>query len=297
MKIAIIGGTGLLGRYLIRCINEQRAHTPIIISRSSFNVQSDVIIRTTDYSIGDLIEKFEGMDAVVHLAAQRGSSKSIRDFEESIYITQNIYEACIKTKIPNIVYASSIAVYSGDVPLPWSEYNCPSPQTIYGISKITCEYLGNFYMREYGLDIKNLRFPPIFGLVDKCDKMKERMINKFMIQALEKEKITLFSNNSGSREFLYAKDAVQAIIKAIEAKTVRGTFNISSGETLTNQEIAETINTVFENEGNIVICERDSQVSESSFMTGDKAYNTIGFKPQYSFYNAIKDIYKEIKNV
>ena len=300
MKIAITGGTGLLGRYLLRCLNERGIQKPIVFSRQKNNPLNYAEIRTTDYSFSSLIGVLSDVDTVVHLAAQRGSYANLKDYQMNIDITQSLYEACIRKKISNIIYASTIAVYSKDLPLPWNEQHPPAPETVYGISKMCSEHVGSLYTRQYGLKVKNLRFPPLLGIIDERDKMKTRMINQFMRQAIAKETLVLLSRSNAQREFLYAKDAAQAILSAIEAKANQGTFNVGSGEALTNQEIAERINKAFCNEGNLRIEDREVKPVESSYMTSEKAFTQLGFKAQYSLHEAMNDIYKEmqcIKNI
>lgn len=297
MKIAITGGTGLLGSYLLRCLNEKDVHKPIVLSRRKSNPHYNVETRATDYSVSSLIDVLSDVDTVVHLAAQRGSYANLKDYQMNTDITQNLYEACRIKKILNIVYASTIAVYSRDLPLPWNEQHPPAPKTMYGISKVCSEHLGSLYTRQYDLKVKNLRFPPLFGIINERDKMETRMISKFMLQAILKETLVLFSRSNAQREFLYAKDAAQAILSAVEAKAIQGTFNVGSGEALTNQEVAERINRAFHNEGNLRIEDREAKLEESSYMTSEKAIIQLGFKAKYCLYEAMEDIHKEMQYV
>ncbi|HGH7179062.1 TPA: NAD-dependent epimerase/dehydratase family protein [Bacillus luti] len=297
MRIAITGGTGLLGKCFVKYLNEIGDHTPIVLSRNKSRINLDSEVRITNYSITSLKEVLSDVDAVVHLAAQRGASENIQDFNENGYITQNLYEACVEIGIENIVYASTIAVYSNDIPLPWDEENPTSPQTVYGISKMCSEHIGGFYARKYGLKVKNLRFPPIFGVIDQNDKMSKRMINHFMLQAIRKDTLVLHSHSNAQREFLYVKDASRAIFCAVKAHEIGGVFNIGNSELLTNKKVAKYINQAFYNEGNLYVEDSEEDTTESSYMVSLKALNQLGFKAQYSLYEAMKDIYKEMQNV
>jgi UDP-glucose 4-epimerase len=297
MRIAITGGTGLLGRYFTKHICDHGVHTPIVISRKNHDAFMNLETRATDYSIEDLTKSFENIDAVVHLAAQRGSSENIQNFDMNMFITQNIYDACTKIGISNITYASSIAIYTDVTNLPWNEKNLPEPQTVYGISKLCSEHIGNLYTRNNRLKVKNLRFPPIYGAISEDANMNMRMINRFMLQAFHKETLVLYSKQPAKREFLYAKDAAKALLCAIEAKDLSGTFNTGSGEVLTNLEIAELINEAFDNNGNLQLENRNEKVLESSYMNSSKAATILGFRANYSFFEAMSEIYGEMSNV
>ena len=72
MKIAITGGTGFLGKYVVESIKKEN-HIPVVFSRRVVdNLENDLEYRMTDYSKTDLIKNLFGIDAVVHLAAKRG---------------------------------------------------------------------------------------------------------------------------------------------------------------------------------------------------------------------------------
>src|SRR5690625_2168161 len=129
MKVAITGGTGFLGKYVIDTISNQN-YTPIVLSRDASFDNKEYLsdIRTTDYSKADLLEKLSDIDAVMHLAAKRGSQERISEFHDNQILTQNLYETCLQLKIKNIVYASTISVYSGESSLPWIEDLLPNPR-------------------------------------------------------------------------------------------------------------------------------------------------------------------------
>jgi UDP-glucose 4-epimerase len=296
MKVAITGGSGLLGRHFINYLHKCSHYTPIIISRRNCEDLYKTEVRVTDYSIKSLTDSLVDIDAVVHLAAHRGNSNSIQDYQDNFLITQNLYESISINKIKNIVFASTIAVYSQDELLPWTELSLPEPISAYGISKLSGEYLGHIYAKQFKLQIKNLRFPPVFGFNSE-ENLKDRMINKFIMQAWEKEQLLLFSNPLVKREFLYVADAAKALFLAIDAEFLTGTYNTGSGETYTNLEIAQIINKAFENEGNIVVEDRKEIAIQSSFMNSSKAKNELGFEASYSLFNAMQEIYKEMRNV
>lgn len=164
---------------------------------------------------------------------------------------------------------------------------------MYGISKLNGELIGDLYFKKHNMNIKSLRFAHLFA----CNEKNDYMINKFMRQAFNKEKLVLFSKQKAKREFLYAKDAAKALLHSIEARDVFGTFNIGSGEALTNQEVAENINIAFNNHGNLIIEEKIENIIESSYMNNIKASEKLGFKASYSFSEAMQEIYEEMSNV
>ena len=113
---------------------------------------------------------------------------------------------------------------------------------MYGVSKFSCELIGNIYNKKYNMNIKNLRLAHLYGFNEK----NNYMINKFMRQAFNNQPLKL--NSLGvKREFLYAKDAASAIVMAISKSDIFGTYNVGSEESLNNYEVANSINNIFEN--------------------------------------------------
>lgn len=287
MKVAITGGTGLLGKALIPLI-EAEGWEPIILSRS---VCSEANIRQTDYSKANLIEKLSDCQMMVHLAANRGPKSEIAAFHPDEVLTQNLYEACIKNTIKNIVYASSISVYSNQETLPWNESVAIAPVSMYGISKYTNELLGNYYYQKHQLNIKNLRFAHLFGANEK----NNYLVNLFMRLAYNHEVLTLHTQSTAKREFLYVKDAARAIIQALKHTESAGSFNVGSQLILSNYEVAEMINEVFENPHDIYIQHPEvADKTASSFMTHDLAKKEIKFQAKYEFKQALTEIKQEM---
>lgn len=292
MKVAVTGGSGFLGQYVIRLLTSIKEYQVVSIGRSTIDdLKFGIEHRTTDYTMSSLESVLSDIDCLIHLAAKRGGSGHVEQFQENIVITQNLYEACRLQGIRNIVYASSISVYSSDQPLPWVETQIPKPRNVYGISKLSGELVGDLYNRECDMRIKNLRFAHLFG----CNEPNDYMINKFMRQAFNKEELVLYSKDNVKREFLYTKDAAYAILCAVRKEELIGTFNIGSGETLTNYEVAFSINHSFHNEGNLSIKSKEENGKNSSYMDNEKTEMELGYLPKYSFYKAMIDIYKEMR--
>jgi UDP-glucose 4-epimerase len=294
MKIAVTGGTGFLGKYVIDYI-QSLGNTPIVITRKAISKNNtDKQYRQTDYSLESLIDILSDIDIVIHLAAKRGSQDRMSDFSDNIILTQNLYEACIINNIKNIIFASTISVYSEEKLLPWKETHLPKPKLMYGVSKIACEYIGNIYSTQKGLNIKNLRFAHIYGFNEK----NNYMINLFFRQAFHKQCLSIYGNSVAKREFLYAKDAAKAIMCALEMEDISGTFNVGSGQSFTNYEVAIQINDVFDNKGNLIIKDPDADEGiQSSYMDNSKAKKILGFYPDYTFQDAIKEIYSQMKGL
>lgn len=294
MKVAILGGTGFLGGYIIEKLIKE-GHNPIILTRKKF-IQDDYVhsYRTTDYSRDSLKKNLIDVDAVIHLAAKRGSNGEISEFHDNEILTQNLYDVCAFLNIKNIVYASTISVYSIEADLPWSEKCLTRPKLMYGVSKLACENIGNIYSEREGLCIKNLRFAHLYGFNEK----NNYMINKFFRLAFNKKKLVLDTKSIAKREFLYVKDAANAVYYALNKQNLHGTFNIGSNRAFTNYEVAEIINLFFENKDNLEVKDINKEETiRPSYMNNKYAKEVLGFKCEYTFEDSLKEIYDLMKGL
>lgn len=291
MKVAITGGTGFLAKYVSELLEEKNIET-VKFSRKESNDTTQ-----TDYSYNDLTEKLKGIDAVVHLAAKRGSQGLISEFHDNEILTQNLYEACHQLKIKNIIFASTISVYSDDSRMPWDETEVPSPELMYGVSKLSCEQIGNIYNNKFEMNIKNYRLAHIFGFNEK----NNYMINKFIRQCYLGKQLVLNNQSYARREFIYAKDVAEAIYLGIQNEKLKGTFNIGSEEALTNYEVAKTINKVFSPSKNLVdVNDNTPENIHGSLMKSSKSKELIGNYSSHTFEEAlieISELMEDLENV
>jgi len=287
VKVGITGGSGFLGSETVKLLADSGLYTPIIIGRGGKSLKYEY--RATDYSRESLMNVLECLDAVVHLAAVRGTDISISNFQPNEIITQNIFESCRDLGITNIVFASSIAVYSDEAQIPWREEQLPSPKTMYGVSKLACEYIADIYHRRYGLNVKSLRIAQVLGEGER----RGGMMNTFIDNAFEKKQLKVIGRSKARREFVYVKDVARAIMLALSRQEAHGAFNIGSNEAYTNLEIAKIVNLCFNNEGNLLYDDTMDESISSSLMDSSKAREILGYTPRYSLMDGLLDIKKQ----
>lgn len=290
MTIRITGGTGLLGRYLTDLLDEKQMDYTVLTRHAADNASNYF---QTDYSEGSLSMCFQESDVVVHLAGSRGPKKQISDYTSELEMVQNIFEAAISKKCKQVIIASSISVYADVDTLPWSEDDALTdvPKSLYGLNKKYIEQLASYYQAHSNLDITVLRFSHLFG----ANEENNYMINYFMRLAYLGKPLTVMGASNVKREFLYAKDAANAIILAIKYPSA-SILNIKGSEALTNLEVAQAINHVFQNASQIE--RKDEEVLDfftPSYMDGTRAEAEVHFVPETSFYEALKEIYQEME--
>lgn len=283
MKIAITGGNGFLAGYLTKELLEN-GYDVVLLSREP-GCKYEIPYVVTDYSMESLHKIFEkGCDGIAHLASSRKVAGNLAFYSDLIEMTNNLYLSAKEAGIKNIVYTSSISVYSGQE-FPYKEVQAASPKNMYGLYKLTCEQLGELFNRSHGLKVKNLRLAHLYG----ANENNNYMINKFFRQAYRHEQLFVNCESIARREMMYTKDAARAIRFALEHMDVSGVFNVGSGEALTNEEIAKTICSVMSPEMTVLVGKEKENIL-SSYMDSQNAEKVLGFKAQYHLLEAVKEI-------
>lgn len=183
-------------------------------------------------------------DLVIHLAASAGvrysMDNAIEYIDNNIHGTQCVINACEKTNIQNVIYASTSCVMH-DNPLPWNEYEKLGPQlSPYGYSKATNEHQFNISKIPNAVC---LRFFTVYGPWGRPDMA----LFTFTKQMLADETITVYNNGDMKRDFTYIDDIVQGIYLVSQNMKPRDTYCLGNG---TQVPLMEFITEIERNLGN-----------------------------------------------
>ncbi|MDA1280275.1 MAG: NAD(P)-dependent oxidoreductase [Chloroflexi bacterium] len=173
-KVLITGGAGLIGSILIDKLGDK-------YDFSSLDLRAVDGVPSTVANLDDLdsiTPAFDGIDTVVHLAADRspaGSWDSI--LKNNIIATYNVFEASKRAGVNRVIFASSNHAEGGFyLDPPWkhvndgnfhllqqdryelvSEKHMIRPDSYYGVAKAYGEALGSYYNDFLGLSSFHLR--------------------------------------------------------------------------------------------------------------------------------------------
>jgi len=182
---------------------------------------------------------------VFHLAAQAGVRKSWgKDFEiytvNNIEATQVLLEACTRTKIERLVYASSSSVYGDNRPMPFREDTLPQPLSPYGVSKLAAEQLCYLYFANYGVPTVALRYFTVYGPRQRPDMA----FHKFLRATLQGDPITLYGDGEQTRDFTYVADIARATATAATRGIPGRVYNVGGGSRVSVNDVLQIIQRV-----------------------------------------------------
>lgn len=172
-------------------------------------------------------------EVVFHLAAilsARGEEIPQQTYKVNEVGTFNVLEACREAHVRQLMYCSSIAVFGPGTPDPTPDDTFLRPTTMYGVTKVGGELLGNYYHHRYGFDFRGVRFP---GLISASlpgggtsDYALFMYVDGVRIGAYE-----AFCRPDTRIPLMYMPDALRAIVNLSEApreKLQRCVYNITS---------------------------------------------------------------------
>jgi UDP-glucose 4-epimerase len=215
------------------------------------------------------IEACRGMDIIVHLAANTGVGPSVRnprkDMEHNVMGTFNLLEGAWRHNVGKFIFASSGAPV-GEVSPPIHEEIAPKPVSPYGASKLAGEGYCSAFYRTYGLKTVSLRFGNVYG---PGSIHKDSVVARFIKQALTGDTLEVFGDGQQTRDYIYVKDLLEAIVSAASADIGGEVFQIATQkETSVNDLIAE-LQTVLKRQKP----ELEVTVQHGSPRQGDVRYN------------------------
>src|ERR1051325_1199635 len=185
MRIVITGGCGVLGRRVaIRLLEQGSAWASVdelVLfdnAASALPLPGDRRIKlvTGDIADHDTVRALiaPGTDAVFHLAAiVSGQAEADTDLGYRVNLdgTRAVLDACRALgTAPRLVFASSLAVYGGELPPEIGDDTALTPQTSYGTQKAIGELLVADYTRKGFVDGRALRLPTIVVRPGKPNK-------------------------------------------------------------------------------------------------------------------------------
>jgi len=239
MEILITGGAGFIGSHILAQLQGRRDMEVVVFDNLSSGskehvpagmelVEGDVC----DEAAVDALFADHHFDAVIHLAAQTMVPTSVEqpvlDCRINLEGVLHVLEACRTHGTGHILFSSSAAVYGDNLHIPLKETERLVPTSPYGITKMTTEHYLRVYHELYGMDATVFRFANVYG-ERQGEKGEGGVVSIFCKLLSQRQGITVFGDGNQTRDFVYAGDIAQAIIRALPLKGYH-TMNVSTGQ-------------------------------------------------------------------
>jgi nucleoside-diphosphate-sugar epimerase len=299
--IAVTGASGHLGQWVVARLT-QLGFEVLCISRSPINfpripelvwerpVHTLVCDITDPVSVEACSQQLCEVETFVHLAgyvpddtARNTPEDAASTLHANVLGSIHLLKALSNsTRLSSLVYASTFEVYGGPRRIPIDEDHPTQPFGYYGASKLAVEKFVSLFSLDRGVPACSLRFSAIYGPGDRL----KRAIGNFVRAAASGEELVVQGDGFDLRELVYAGDAAEAVVLAIQ-KRPSCVINIASGIGYTINEIADTVLRVDDDKVRLVHRERVKERTDY-VMTIDRARDLLDWRPSTSIEEGVR---------
>jgi nucleoside-diphosphate-sugar epimerase len=299
-KILIIGGGGYVGCELVRKLlllkYKVYVYDLFIYGIESLPKDKNLFIIKGDIrDLNKVNNSLKEIEICIHLACISNDPSFELNPKLSKEINLESFEpliiSCIKNKVKRFIFASSSSVYGISEVKDVQENHILRPLTDYSKFKVECELILQKY-KNHDLQWTIIRPATVCGYSHR--QRFDLVVNLLTNLAYNKKKITVLGG-SQLRPNIHIKDMVNAYLTTINSESSLvnfETFNVGF-DNMTVLDIAKIIKKEF-NE-NIEIEIKNCDDNRSYHISSEKIRRRLGFVPQYTLAEAIKDIIQAFK--
>ncbi len=245
-------------------------------------LSDEVELIRADVRNGDVVAKaLQGIDSVVHLAAEVGVGQSMYAVERYTSVnevgTAVLFEKLIDRPVRRVVTASSMSIYGEGLyldpdgnavqdaerqprtsadqgwdpidaqgrplrPVPTPEWKRPSLASIYALGKYVQERQTLIMTQAYGMEGVCLRLFNVYGPGQALSNPYTGVLAIFASRLLNGQRPMIFEDGEQRRDFVYVGDVARAFADALELPEAKGeVFNIGSGRDRSVSEVAREL--------------------------------------------------------
>ncbi len=289
--ILITGGAGFIGRFvadeLLRRGNKIRVLDSLIEQVHGETDGAQMLNAEAELVRGDVRDKaavaraLDGIDSVIHLAAEVGVGQSMYEVER--YTSTNdvgtavLFEALIDHPVRRVVTASSMSIYGEglyrdadgelvqdadrpalrDNQAQWDpvddlgrplaavatpEWKRPNLASIYALNKYVQERTTHIMTKPYGIEGVCLRLFNVYGPGQALSNPYTGVLAIFASRLLNGQQPMIFEDGEQRRDFVHVSDVARAFADALVLpQAAGGTFNIGSGHHRSVRDVAASL--------------------------------------------------------
>jgi len=311
-NILVTGGASFIGSHLVDKLVKISNNVSIIDNFSTG--KEEWVNKKARIYYGNLLDiheatrAMEGKDVVFHLAAVHGGREFIEKYPsevaQSFAINSNVIRIANQMRVKKLVFSSSVCIY----PLKLQEFKHGGttelddgflegvfrPDGIYGLTKLTAEQEIKTYRLQHGLPAGIARFSTVYG---------PRMNNTHALMALieralkHQDPYLVWGDGNQGRDWLYVKDAVNALIKIAEEEEDATSYNVVSSGTLTMKEIINEIFTIIDWRPKEIFFDKTKPVGPRwRSISSRRISNNLDFISRIAFEDGLKETINYVKS-
>ena len=241
-KILITGALGQIGSELTLKLRESYGMDNVVATDIKAPKDSKVVsegifeqLDVTDAErMNELVEKYE-VDTFIHLAALLSAVAEAKPKLAWDLNMGGLLNALEVSREHNLKFftPSSIGAFGPDTPKDQTpQVTIQRPTTMYGVTKVSGELLGDYYYQKFGVDTRSVRFPGLISHETLPGGGTTDYAVDIYYEALKNKAYASFIAEGTYMDMMYMSDAVDLIIQLMEAPADqlknRNAYNVSA---------------------------------------------------------------------
>ena len=302
MKALITGGCGFIGSHLADELVKLNFEVIVIDNLSTWRLDNiSQLISNPNFTFhkldivnfDDILDIFEGVDWVFHLAALADIVPSIENpntyYNSNVNGTFNVLEACRKKSIKKIVYTASSSCYGLPDEFPTKETAEIRPQYPYALTKNLGEQLVMHWCQLYKLPAVSLRFFNVYGPRARTSGTYGAVFGVFLAQKLANKPYTVVGDGQQTRDFTYVTDIISALYVAAKSNITGEAINIGSNNTYSINQLVNLL------EGEVINIPKRPGEPDCTWADITKAKKLLNLVPNVGFEEGVNVLINEIE--
>ncbi|MDD2211159.1 MAG: NAD-dependent epimerase/dehydratase family protein [Candidatus Cloacimonetes bacterium] len=309
-NILVIGAAGQIGSELVPYLRNIYGEKNVVATYNHTPLPQDIteagpsekMNATEGNSMNEVVKKYN-IDTIFNLVAvlsAKGEANPAQSWKINMDTTFNCLE--IMKEVKGAVFTpSSIGAFGPTTPLD----NTPQdtimrPTTIYGISKVAGELLGDYYHLKYGVDARGLRYPGIISNVTLPGGGTTDYAVEIYYDAIKNKRYVCNLPAGTFLDMMYMPDALRSAVQLMEADPAklvhRNCFNVTA-MSFDPEIIAAAIRKhipEFVLEYNVDPIKKSIADSWPNSMDDSAARNEWGWKPEYDLDSMTRDMIEKV---
>jgi len=231
-RILVTGAAGQIGSELTTALRE-RYGTQNVVASDLRTPQDQEHSDDGPFELVDVLDKEQialvvdryNIDAIFHMAAilsAVGEERPQLAWAINTSGLYNVLELARERGLTRVFSPSSIAVFGPNTPKdPAPQDTSLKPTTMYGVTKVAGELLGDYYVHRFGLDVRGVRYPGIISSKTPPGGGTTDYAVAIFYAAVQHGHYTSYVHEGTVLPMMYMPDCINATIKLMEADQVR----------------------------------------------------------------------------
>lgn len=302
-RVLATGGNGFLGKSLVPQLVKLGAKIHIPTSKE-YDLRNEALVER-------LFSKVKP-DFVIHMAAHGGGIEYMQKhpgtiFYDNIMINSLIIEMSRKYDVKKFVGIGTVCSYPKLTQVPFNEKDLwegypEETNAPYGLAKKMMLVQTQAYHQEFGFNGIHLLLVNMYGPYDDFNletaHVIPALIRKFFSAVkTNKNKVIVWGTGKASREFLYVKDAAEAIILATEKYNNSEPINIGAGFEISIKDLTELIAKLAGFKGKIIWDASRSDGQPRRCLNTARAEREFGFQTKTPFEQGLSKTIEWYRNI